>query len=200
MKATIMMMTMRPDPRSRLCLTACLVMECSSSLAEVVEIKAHVPDIGRGFEKVPLVLVVGGGPRAVGKGRPAVGLNGAGDRASDRCEGLVRPAEDPHADLLDPGDLGQSPSGVPGRPAVENEVVVHVAVILELEVLDVPGHREVDAVVGAVEHTALPAADVAVDARGQPRVVAGDVEPISLDVDKADRAPVVIVGAAARPG
>ena len=57
-----------------------------------------------------------------------------------------------------------------------------------------------DAVVGAVEDAALAAADVAVDAGGEPGVVAGDVEPVFLDVDEADHAPVVVVGVRAGPG
>jgi len=51
---------------------------------------------------------------------------------------------------------------------------------------------------GCVEDPALAAADVAVDAGGQAGIVPGDVEPILLDVDEADRPAVVVVRAGAR--
>jgi|GEM_PF-835070 len=133
-------------------------------------------------------------------GNQLVGIYGAGAFQTLVNRDLVRPAKDPHPDLLDPGQFGQRPGDIPGRPAVEEEVVVHVAVEFELEVLDVPGHGEVDTVVGAVEDAALAVADIAVDARRQPGVIPGYVEPIFLDVDEADHPAVVIVGAAARPG
>ena len=144
-----MMTTMRPEPRSRRLSLIDLFMSRSSSLAEVIEVEAHVPDVGRrARSRDPPVLVVVGRGRAVGQSRPAVGLDGARDSAaSDRGEGPVRPAEDPHPDLLDPGDLDDGPIRLPRRPAVEQEVVVHVAVVFELEVLDVTGQGEVDAVV-----------------------------------------------------
>jgi hypothetical protein len=124
-------------------------------------------------------------------------MDGRIGRSRNADEPVRGPAQHEDPDLADPIHIVHRPERVPVLKAVQDAVVVEIAVVLDLEIFDILGDRIVDAVIGHVEDAGQT--EVAADPDRQARLAPPDVQPIDFGVREYDGAPGIVGGLGACP-
>src|SRR4030042_3063910 len=117
---------------------------------------------------------------------------------ADKCPRRPPQDQDPH--LPNPADLVEEPGILPGQKTGQGPVVVQIAVVLELEVFNILSQGIVNAIEGHVEDISLAVPDIAVNAGRKARIIASDIQPVFLDVDKSYQPAVIIIRVVAGTG